>query len=374
MKIKTELTREDHSHRSDYHWRCTQANDHEKLNAAYNRFTGQNRTLEQYLWQWVKTPFEPSESWVLEYTRTGEIVGHHGVMYLPFTQRGESIGGGKTENTFIDRHHAPKVFYLALEKKALQAMQNRFVYIYTTAPYAGKGAVGLIRKKLGYQPLGVMATCCLQLRPSAVKTLMQERYPQLSRVAGPLAIGQSMVQGFIWLVNALRSVGVQVKDLSWENLPAVSEFWEKHKSCYGVTVDRTLAYLRWRLQENPYITYSLVEIRHQTKVLGYAVLKERLMPVNNEVIEIMSIEDLIVAQAREENFFLCLAALNRKYLFKNVIVKTLLQDDALNRAIRRLQHYLRKWYVKPGPELLAWSREGNAIPWYFTNILLEGII
>ena len=129
-KIKTELTREDHSHRSDYHWRCTQANDHEKLNAAYNRFTGQNRTLEQYLWQWVKTPFEPSESWVLEYTRTGEIVGHHGVMYLPFTQRGESIGGGKTENTFIDRHHAPKVFYLALEKKALQAMQNRLMSLW----------------------------------------------------------------------------------------------------------------------------------------------------------------------------------------------------------------------------------------------------
>ena len=357
----------------DYILRRTEVRDYQALNDAYNRVINRSRTMEQYFWQWVNTPFDTSESWVIEHVASHEIVGHHGVMYLPFAQQGNSVSVGKTENSFVLPGHKGKLFYPGFERIALNEMKDRFTYIFTTASNVSDGAVGLLRKRLGYVPVGKTACFGLSLSQSAIKKLSLRHFPSLFFLAVPLALFHSIVQWTVLLVGYVRARNVCATPLTWESVDEVGAFWRNHRRFYGITPDRTSVYLSWRFAENPHKEYTLVRLTENSKVLGYAVLKEQQIVAGNASLNAIFIDDLIVADADEDNFYLALAALTREYSHMELLlIITLSQDDSLNRAIRRLLGPITRLHAKEGAELLVWGRDVKKTAWYFTSIFSEG--
>jgi hypothetical protein len=109
-------------------------------------------------------------------------------------------------------------------------------------------------------------------------------------------------------------------------------------------------------------------------VIGYAVLRNREIRIGGEYVDSAIIEDLIVAGARQKQFGLAIAALTRYSCYAQLVLFiTLLQKDALNSAISRFLGPLKKWHTMEGPELLVWGKRKKDCPWFFTNILSEGV-
>lgn len=357
----------------DYCFRPTQEDDYEKLNEAYNTFTGRSRTLKQYLWQWVEAPFEPSESWTIEKKDTHEIVGHHGVMYLPFCRKGSDIAVGKTENTFVLPDHARKLYYPGFEKKALEQMKDKFLYIYTTAAGAGNGAIGMLRRRLGYKQIGRSACYCIYCSSGAVKRTIASQLPILKYVAGVPALVHRVVQATLFFASKPRLGTVKITPIAWECIQDVAAFWEKNKSFYGITPNRTIPYLRWRFADNPFGSFSLLQIDHGAEIIGYAVTKSMPIRVPRTCYQAVMVEDLIVAGASEDNFLNALYGLGKHHGESElVLIITLDQQGNLHRALRRLLGPLLKSHTKVGPELLVWSQEEADTPWYYTNTFSEG--
>lgn len=218
------MEKKESRNKSEYIFRRTEDTDYRAVNDAYNRFTGRSRTMEQYLWQWVHTPFEPSESWVIEHVPSDEIAGHHGVMYLPFTEKGKSISVGKTENTFVLTDHVRNLYYPRFEKVALNDMKDRFIYIYTTSPSVGRGAVGILRKRLGYSAVGRRVCFCLYGSRRAIKKLVPQRFPSLGPAAGLLSAIHCAAQRAVQTASYLKVGMVNVTPLPWEHVGEVDKF------------------------------------------------------------------------------------------------------------------------------------------------------
>jgi hypothetical protein len=345
-----------------YILRRTEAADYLNLNAAYNSFTGRARSLEQYAWQWVATPFAASESWVIEYSPTKEIIGHHGVMYLPFTENGQAIAVGKTENTFVDAAHRTKFFYAAQERKALQAMEDRFKYIFTTFPVDG---LILIRKRLGYKSVGKIVSYHLNFSAERLKNSFNNRYPALSWL--PVASCCYLAQCFVHKIFFPETKDVWITPLNWSEVEEISYFWKQNKSCYGITPDRTSAYLTWRFAKNPNKDYDLLRLSLDQKVIGYAIINRQENSKEN------FIEDLIVLQGKEQYFYLALAALVNRFENQTLNIMILLQDDPLNCAINRLLKFLKRWLIILGTDLLVWGANESSAKWYFTRMMGEGL-
>ena len=361
--------------RPQYIFRRTEKNDFEAVNCAYNEFTGRTRTLDQYLWQWVNTPFEPSESWVIEHADSKDIVGHHGVMALSFKEKGKSILVGKTENTFVLTGHSKKLYYPRFEKIALKKMKNKFIYIYTTSPNAGKGAVGILRRRLGYSAVGRKACFCLYASRKAIKKIVSERFPFLRPVSGFLGTFHSILQRTNQMKSFFQVRQTEVVPLSWSQIDEVEEFWKYHSKNYGITADRTSAYIKWRYADNPYSIYDLVRLIRKNQILGYAVLENQKVKIDGMDFSSIIVDDLIVANGSEECFYAAFSSLTH-YLSTSelVLFLTLIQNDSVNRAIRRFLGPLKKWHTKESNEILVWGNSKKKSSWYYTNILSEGIM
>lgn len=354
--------------KNKYTIRKAEPKDYEAINDAYNKFTGQCRTMEQYLWQWVNTPFEPSEIWAIENNETKEIVGHHGVMYLPFKERGELIAVGKTENTFVDKMHARNLFYLGIEKQAFKHYRDRFDYIFTFTPQVSGGAPGMIRKRLGYSSVGKLATFCLNLNFSGARFYIKDRFAYLEIIASPLAAGYRIAKRFINMLNYRKAWQIEITSLPVSRMSEVGEFWEKNCKYYGITADRTPGYLKWRYADNPYYQYSLWMFHNQGDILGYAITTKAKL---HGIMESLNIVDLVVSNFSEDNVYLALTTLTKKFPDANIFMTALLQDDSLNRAFQRFQKLLKRWHVQTITELLAWSKSSRSCPWYITYIFNE---
>jgi len=368
------LDNQNRSNSPEYILRRTEDRDYQALNDAYNLFTGRFRTTKQYLWQWLDSPFGINESWVIEHTPTHEIVGHHGVMYLPFTMRGRSIYVGKTENTFVFTDHSGKLFYPRFEKIALNNMKDRFDFIYTTASDEGRGGVvGTIRKRLGYVSIGKRVCFCLYAGSGAMKKLIQLRCPSIKPIAGVISSMHCIVQYVIQTYNDYHARNIEIIPLTWVNVDEVEKFWKNHGGFYGITADRSAKYLTWRFAENPHGKYHLYKLAKGSEIIGYAVLGGKRIVVNEVSFETTCIEDLVVAEGREKHFHQAISAVTR-YASKSgmLLIVVLMQNDSLNRAIQRLLGPLWKLHRKEGPEFLVWGKGKGSCPWYYTNILAEG--
>jgi hypothetical protein len=254
--------------------------DEAGLADLYNRVTGFSRTAAQHRWEWIDPPAGAGSILVIEAAGPSgrRIVGHHGFIPVPLCVFGRQLLGGKTENSMVDPAYRTKLVYFRHERDFLPQALSRFDLLFTTS---GAGVPGKIRRQLGYVPVAGYATYVKFTRGRALgaflSSLVRKRIHQ--KAAGAAASAAAQAAGFVLIPAffARPSIdrGVVVREVSDPAAlaGALDEFWARSRPSFGVTVDRTSAYLRWRIFENPNIKYRFFAAWRGDVLCGYAAVE-----------------------------------------------------------------------------------------------------
>jgi hypothetical protein len=349
----------------------------EEVNDFYNRFTGKSRSLDAHRWEFLDGPAGPSLVWTITQGDKGDIVGHHAVVPTPLVQRGQLLAAGRTENTIIDPAVRTKIFYPGMEKRALaETLQNlRIVYtIHSTGP-------GRLRERLGYSSVGRWVLYVPKAGPGYLGALFRRGCKTL-RVPAPDALIGAGANVVSWLQALARRIrrppALQATEIgSILDIGTEYEaFWARARARYDVTIDRSLAFLRWRFSENPHLRFRTWTLRRDGQLRAVIVAHRHAL---GEAWALY-VDDIIVGDYDDGAFDETVASLPRLDPTADALVlMTLAVDTPLHRVLQRrfpLQTYLlRRFGARLLDEMLAVDREGVATrdPWYVTAIFTEGM-
>lgn len=358
-----------------------------ELNDSYNRFTGRNRTVAQFEWQWINTPEGLGSMWLL-LDGNNKIVGHHGLMAIRFSYFGRPILVGKTENCHIHPPYANKGLYFPFEKKFLKTAIKRFDMLYTNQ---GRGAPARVRAKLGYKKVSTYAYYLKvssfskfgQIVMNKIKSMTSNRLiifvlSILSKIVIPILM-------FLFSRKGQIDNDIILEEL--ENIDQVSDdldkFWLTERVKFEITIDRTSKYLKWRIFDNPHRNYNMFIAKKSGKIVGYVITMmdkkgncsiQDIIAKDNDEVVFNTILDKIVHLNKEKKIYL-------------ITFNTLLSNNTINRRLKRngfrTFNLLRKLYIKKQEERtyfmvrvnsddLSSSDVFNPDSWYYTDMIGEG--
>jgi hypothetical protein len=373
-----------------YRSRAARREDMPAVVALYNTVTGRGRTLSQHCWEWWDMPDGPGSMWVIEETATGAIVGHHGLIPLWLRAGEQRVLAGKTENTMVHPDHRAKVLYFLYEKQFAREAEDRFDLLFTTSGY---GTPGRVRRKLGYQSVGPTTFYLKVTRPRGLAQLAAPVAASLTKSAAinrVLALGARIASAPAVLAFARpgrgpRDVVVQ-RCRSFEEIAAeVAAMAARTAPTLGITVERSAAYLHWRLVANPNVEHIFLAARRGAQLVGYAAV-EPLAAGQAMII------DLLAADNDAGLFDGLLRGVTRTLNgegYHTYVLPTLAGDTSLTRGLRRNGFYdlaavLQRLYRRAGreqPQLLVKAIDAGLSTtelydptcWYYTALLAEGL-
>jgi hypothetical protein len=373
-----------------------QIGDEYGIVSLYNKITECCRTVEQHRWEWQYAPEGTGSIWVIKEVGTGEIVGHHGLIPIRLTHFDRTYLGGKTENTILHPKYLGTGIYFLHEKKFLKEAMGKFDLLYTTF---GGGTPGKIRRKLGYDVVGkhinyIKITNSYALR-KIIKRLIDRNVQKrwLKKICKGLTY---FLQYFlmIFFLNRTKTYN----DVSIEIITdidsighEIDKFWTYVKSGFGVTIERTSKYLKWRIFNNPHVEYEFLLAKKQRKIVGYVITKSCWSNSKKGVIV-----DLVCEHNNRIMFSAILGAAVKRFIEADIEIvtfPTLDSNNFLNICIMRngflpihkLMTYIQ-WLLKGTARsedtfllLKAINKDikpfeiYNPYYWYYTELFAEGI-
>jgi len=353
--------------------------DEHGIVALYNLITGASRTVEQHLWEWLDVP-SPAKSkiWVIE-DETGEIVGHHGLIALPGICNDKPILLGKTENTILHPRYLGTGIYFLHERRFAKEAEDFFDVMITTA--AG-GVPGKIRNKLGFIIIDeyerLLKIIKFDYLDSKIKT--RNYYPLLRVLTG---IGYGCYRLFIRSRKGKPAVQLSaITDIGpWEQ--KIDSFWNENRKYYGLTIDRTAKFLKWRFLDNPNLRYDfLIAASRTDNIIGYCIV----LPRDNG--KLIKIQDIIVEKNNPDLVEAFLLAIEEYYKDANAVSFHTLRSNRTNGIFRKTGYIpvnaIGKLVSKKPVDMFAnkfMAKSKKLHPmdyqkgenWYYTEIFSEGV-
>jgi len=365
-----------------------------ELNDSYNRFTSRSRTIEQFEWEWLRTPEGPGNIWVLQDKDTGRVVGCHSLLPIRFSYFGRNILAGKTENSHLHPPYAGRGLYLPLEVKYLKEAGKRFQLLFTVWAVGGHRRT---REKLGYATLGINSHYVKATRKQhldrLVADLIRSRVENKPAAACFLAMHRLATAVLMLGFSRQGPVDRAVRLEKVAGIDAVAEeldrLWERNKDKYGITVDRNARYLRWRVFDNPNLPHEFFLARRDGELVGYAVTRIRA----EGEIALGTVVDVIADGGSEVIFSSILSGLTEYFDAAGISIihfPTLLSDNFLNRVLKQngFVSLSMLWSLVRGllgrkqkdavilakalDDRLDQARVSDPACWYVTDIFSEG--
>lgn len=347
-----------------------------QINEFYNGFMGLARSMEAYRWEFQRGPGGPAFVWTITEAASGRIVGHHSIIPTPLVRRGRLIEGGRTENTIIDPAVRTKVFYPGMERRALNEALGSLQIIYTIHSHGP----GRLRERLGYKPVARWVAYLPRIGAGYLRALLQRARRRLPIVPPPAVSGivaRIVAGAHRAVVRSRLPVGVAVAEI--DDIGAIAgeyaEFWEKARHGYDTTIDRSLAFLRWRVSDNPHLRFRTWTVRQGNDLVAVIIGHRHRMGSSSA----LYVDDLIVRNYGDDDFAIavrCLSTLAPED--ESVVLMTLAADTPLHRVLRRFfplqARALDRFGARLFDELLALDRtDDGGGPWYATAIFTEGM-
>jgi len=373
-----------------------QVGDEYGIVSLYNKITERCRTAEQHRWEWLDTPQGIGSIWVITESGSGEIVGHHGLIPIKADYFGQNLLLGKTENTILHPKYLGTGIFFIHEKKFLQEAMKRFDLLYTTFAH---GTPGKIRRKLGYKAVGkyltyIKATRNMYLKKS-MDSLIESKIPN------------SALKIFCKYISHIFSYPLMIFFSKWGKIDKsitfevvedidtidseIDRFCDRNKGKFGITINRTSKYLKWRIFKNPNVKYKFLLARKLSKVVGYVITKSSATDVNR-----CEIVDLVCEQNNEIIFNTILKATVKRLIETKVYAvsfTTLDSNNFLNRClakngflpVQKIAVFVRKHLmsdisseesvllVKVINKNINSIKIYNPAYWYYTDLFNEGI-
>lgn len=350
----------------------------EAINRLYNDFTGRQRSVEAYRWEFYQTPSGPGLVWTITETASGKLVGHHGLVRTPVYWGGETIAAARTENTIVAHDYRRKVFYPGMEKRALTEAQAELRVTYTvdaTIP-------GALRKRFGYKAVGRWWAFLPKIGPAYLRGLLSRARAKVAPWCPDwlLGVGARLLSIVLRATTrgAVETSPLEVVEIG--DLSAVAAeyetLWASARDGYDVTIDRSLAFLRWRCVDNPHLDYRTWALRRDGKL--HAVVIGHLHQLGGG--SSLYIDDIIVADYEDAAFD---AVVNRLASLDSgvdsVVLMTLAVDTPLSRVLKKrypLQAWLLSRYSdKMFGEMMVFDSAEvlDRRVWYATALFTEGM-
>lgn len=375
--------------------RSFQDGDETQIVNLYNKITGRNRTVSQHQWEWLKPPEGQGSMWVIEDKATNEIVGHHGLIPIRIIYNGQSLRMGKTENTIIHPNLLGNGIYFLYEKKFFAESSKKFDILATTS---GHGAPGKIRKRLQYKPVSnyeIYFTLCSRKNIcKALKNILTSQR-RLRFVRSPISYIAGVLSFFCSPI--FRSKKNQVDNIKLSYILSINDykdmidqFWGENADQFGITIERSSDFLKWRIFENPNIEYTFLAAEQEKKLVGYAILKKSKGQFNYGVIE-----DIVAKNCNQAIYLALLCEVKNFFNLEQcaaIIFPTLKSNRVLETAFKNAGYKSSNLIFKLSKLFLKRKIPDNAeflvnkikcdlnetdlldpSKWYFTGLFFEGI-
>ena len=196
--------------------------------------------------------------------------------------------------------------YFSHERECFEKEKKKYSFFFTTAGQVAGGAVGRIRTKLGYVAFDDWANYTLWLQTSALRVDVDSILAKggSGKKLAPVASG--LLATVLQTYSRLRRprpcrYAVAVHGAADAPLEEIAALWERNRERYGITVDRSAGYLRWRVSDDPHVEHEYLTMHGDGGLLGYAVTF-----VQDDTLHVV---DVLVDGARAELFRNLLSAL-----------------------------------------------------------------
>jgi hypothetical protein len=256
-----------------------QPGDEVQINRLYLSITGRDRSAADFAWEWLDTwAGQGSMNLVFDLDRDegDQLVAQYSLIPTPFSVWGRPIVAGKTENCMSHPDHRGSGLYFAHERDCFEKEKEKFGLFFTTAGQVAGGTVGRLRVKLGYVAFDDWANYTLWLRKSALRgdlASIMARSGSARKLApamsGVLAAG---LQAYSRL-RRRRPGGYRIAVHGTVDAPleTIASLWERNRARYGISVDRSASYLRWRVSNDPYVEHEYLTMYGGGRLLGCAI-------------------------------------------------------------------------------------------------------
>lgn len=367
-----------------------QPGDEAQINRLYLSLTGRDRTPEEFAWEWLDTwAGQGSMNLVFDLDRDegDQLVAQYSLIPTPLSVWGHTVLAGKTENCMSHPDCRGTGLYSAHERECFEREKARFGFFFTTAGTVSAGAVGRIRSKLGYVAFDDWANFTLWLTTSALRQ-------DIGSILAAKGVQKPAPALSALLAGALQAYSLARRPRSCRHratvhraadapLEAMEGLWERNRQPYGITIDRTAAYLRWRVNEDPHVRHEYLTISSDDGLLGYAIAF-----VQDDDLHVV---DVLVDGARADLFddlFAALVRWGRELRLSRVKCLTLRRSVLLPRRLSRAgfvdssaftqgglfrRREPRQFYLYIPEELRDEPAVTGNANWYITSLVLEGL-
>ena len=278
--------------------------------------------------------------------------------------------------------------YFPHEKKYFELAKNRFKIFFTTTGDVAKGAPGRVREKLGYRAFDDWVSYNSWISRDALRKDLMDKLPPLLQ---KMQILRSVVAYFaaflIWSMfkrkkskyfNKFQSF--TDKNMRFED---IEDLWKRNKEQYGITVERSTSYLKWRLRENPYQKHNYLCYYDGDVLMGYVVLAQGL--------DTFFIVDIFVDKKDKKIFQMALES-SCEFAFQNSAIQvkcnTIKRSSFLSKELKSAGFFslgelfslgFKKKSKKPeqlfvyiSDEIISSQNMWDPENWYVTDLIKEG--
>jgi hypothetical protein len=369
-----------------------QPGDEAQINRLYLSLTGRDRTPQDFAWEWLHTwAGQGTMNLLFDLDREegDQLLAQYSLIPTPLSVWGRPYLAGKTENCMSHPDCRGTGLYSAHERECFEKEKQQYSFFFTTAGTVSAGAVGRVRSKLGYVAFDDWGNYTLWLRTSALRRdvaqILGAKVARAKRWAPALgALAAVALQGYSRLrrPRACR-YEVSVHGPADGPLAAIADLWDRNRQRYGISVDRSAEYLRWRVGDDPHVRHEYLTMHGDGRLLGYAVTF-----VQDDDLHVV---DVLVDGARADLFgdlFAALADRGRQLGLSRVKCLTLRRSALLPARLSRAgfvdsslfthgspfkKQPPRQFYLYIPEELRGEPTVTGNADWYITSLVLEGL-
>jgi hypothetical protein len=367
--------------------------DEVQINKLYLAIAGRDRSEAEFAWEWLHTwdgRGTMDLAFDLDREEGDQLVAQYSLIPTPLSVWGRPVLAGKTENCMSHPALRGTGFYSRHEREWFEREKQRYSFFFTTAGQVSGGAVGKVRVKLGYTAFDDWANATLWLRTGKLREELTALVPGKGRASKALAP---------WL-GGLLAVAVQTYSLVRRRhrcayrtavhaagqapLDDIAGLWQRNRERYGISVERTADYLRWRLDGDPHLRHEYLVLSNGAGVAGYAVyfIQCGTLHIVDALVDGADTElfrhlmAALVGRARQlgVDSIRCLA-LRRSRLLPRLLRSAGFFDTAVlsPSALVRGYRQPRQFFLYIPEELRSDARVADHANWYITELVLEGL-
>ena len=257
-----------------------QPGDEAQINRLYLSLTGRDRTPSEFAWEWLDTwDGRGSMNLVFDLDRDegDQLIAQYSLIPTPLSVWGKPALAGKTENCMSHPACRGTGLYFSHERECFEKEKERYSFFFTTAGTVTGGAVGKIRSKLGYVAFDDWANFTLWLKTDALRRdisqILTTKVARAKKWAPALSTGlAAALQAYSRVRRPHRCrYRFAAHRPGAEPLEEIAGLWERNRTRYGVTVDRSADYLRWRIDRDPHVEHEYLTMHGDGALLGYAI-------------------------------------------------------------------------------------------------------